>query len=216
MSYLISSIILGIYHFPFYAVALTLPIIVIPILRYKKFNFMRISLNYAFLFYSLCMISLVYFPLPSADQIASLNTHEIQLVPFHFISDIIRETPLNISNPHTYLPALFHETILQVVFNVLMLLPFGMFLRYYCGLNAKKVLLFSFLLSLFIEIGQLTGLFFLYPGSYRLCDVDDLMANTLGGYLGYKLISAVELHIPCIKAFDRPIPSFKKLPILKF
>ena len=33
--------------------------------------------------------------------------------------------------------------------------------------------IFSFLLSLFFEVTQLTGLYFLYPGSYRLFDVDD-------------------------------------------
>jgi glycopeptide antibiotics resistance protein len=42
----------------------------------------------------------------------------------------------------------------------------------------------TFLLSLIIESAQLTGLFFIYPGSYRLFDVDDLITNTLGGFLG--------------------------------
>lgn len=43
----------------------------------------------------------------------------------------------------------------------------------------------SFLLSLFFELTQLTGLYFIYPKSYRLFDVDDLIINVFGGYLGY-------------------------------
>lgn len=162
------------------------------------------------IFYFLCLFSLVFFPLPTAAQASTLCKHNIQLIPFRFVSDIIRETPFVISNWHTYIPALLHKSVLQVVFNVLMTIPFGMFLRYIYGLNGKKVILFSLLLSLFIEVGQLTGLFFIYHGSYRLCDVDDLMTNTLGGYLGYQLVYCVERYIPSIKAFDLAIAFRKK------
>ena len=50
----------------------------------------------------------------------------------------------------------------------------------------------SFLLSLFFELTQVTGLYFIYPRGYRLFDVDDLMANTLGGLVGY-FVSALFL-----------------------
>jgi glycopeptide antibiotics resistance protein len=160
--------------------------------------------------YFLCLFSLVFFPLPTAVQAASLCKHNIQLIPFRFVSDIIRETPLVINNWHTYVPALLHKSVLQVIFNVLMTIPFGMTLRYIYRMNGKKVILFSLLLSLFIEIGQLTGLFFIYHGSYRLCDVDDLMTNTLGGYLGYQLILSVERYIPSLHAFDLAIAFRKK------
>lgn len=56
--------------------------------------------------------------------------------------------------------------------------------------------LFQVLLSLFYELTQLTGLYFIYPGSYRLFDVDDLMANTLGGLLGYGLLEPLKKWIP--------------------
>jgi glycopeptide antibiotics resistance protein len=159
------------------------------------------------IFYFVCLFSLVFFPLPSTEQITSLKSHSIQLIPFRFIADILRETPFVISNPHTYLPSLFHRAVLQVLFNVLMMLPFGMLLRYYFGFNQGKIILFTFLLSLFIEIGQLTGLFFIYPGSYRLCDVDDLIANTMGGYLGYRLFHCFESYIPNLKVFDIALPT---------
>lgn len=211
MSSYIASIRIGLASFLFYTVIITLPILLVNLLRYKKINFVRIGLNYMMVLYLFCVLTLVFLPLPTTAQAMSLQAHNIQLIPLCFIADILRDTPFVLSNPRTYLPALFHGTVLQVVFNVLMTLPFGLFLRYYFGFNKKKVIIFSLLLSLFIEIGQLTGLFFLYPGSYRLCDVDDLITNTLGGYLGCCIVQAVELHIPALKAFDLALPFRKKI-----
>ena len=72
-------------------------------------------------------------------------------------------------------------------FNVLMLIPFGMYLRYYFKCSFKKTLLFTALLSLLFELTQLSGLYFLYPGPYRLADIDDIIQNTTGGCIGYAL-----------------------------
>jgi glycopeptide antibiotics resistance protein len=210
MANYILSIRIGIGSFLFYAIFLSLPIVLLSLLRYKRINPMRISLIFLFILYSFCVLALVFLPLPTAAQAATLCKHRIQWIPFHFLSDILRTTPFEISNPHTYLPSILHKTVLQVVFNVLMTIPFGMFLRYYLGLDGRKIVLFSFLLSLFIELGQLTGLFFLYPGSYRLCDADDLIANTLGGYLGFRVIFLIERYLPSITAFDLAIPFRKK------
>ena len=54
----------------------------------------------------------------------------------------------------------------------------------------------TFLFSLIIELSQLTGLFFTYPGSYRLFDVDDLLTNTLGGFLGTVLANNINDLMP--------------------
>ena len=66
-------------------------------------------------------------------------------------------------------------------FNVLMLIPFGMYLRYYFKCGFKKTILLTALFSFFLELTQLSGLYFLYPGPYRLADVDDIIQNTTGG-----------------------------------
>lgn len=39
----------------------------------------------------------------------------------------------------------------------------------------------------FFELTQLSGLYFLYPGPYRLADIDDIIQNTTGGCIGYAL-----------------------------
>ena len=68
-----------------------------------------------------------------------------------------------------------------------MLIPFGMYLRYYFKCSFKKTILLTALFSLFLELTQLSGLYFLYPGPYRLADVDDIIQNTTGGGVGYLL-----------------------------
>ena len=166
MSYLTDSILMGFGNFPFFAVLFTVPIFFTQIFKHKKINFARIGLNYLLLLYSLCLIALVLFPLPTAEQTAHL-TYRIQLIPFHFIADIIRETPFVWYNPMTILPAMFQKAVLQVIFNIIMTIPFGMYLRYYQGFSYRKILVCSFALSFVIELAQLTGLFFLYNGSYR-------------------------------------------------
>ena len=55
---------------------------------------------------------------------------------------------------------------------------------------------YTFLLSLFFELTQLTGLYFIYPRPYRLFDVDDLMINMLGGILGYFIMNTLKVLRP--------------------
>ena len=55
---------------------------------------------------------------------------------------------------------------------------------------------YTFLLSLFFELTQLTGLNFIYPRQYRLFDVDNLMINTLGGILGYFIMNKLKVLLP--------------------
>ena len=68
-----------------------------------------------------------------------------------------------------------------------MLIPFGMYLRYYFKCGFKENDSSEALFSLFLELTQLSGLYFRYPGPYRLADVDDIIQNTTGGGVGYLL-----------------------------
>ncbi|MDO5291479.1 MAG: VanZ family protein [bacterium] len=191
----LNAIILGIGNFPFFAVIYTLPILAITLIKYRRLNLVRIGMNYAMVLYMCCLISVVLFPLPTAEQAAALNSHDIQIIPFHFIADFIRE-------PHF---AMKKQVILQVLCNVIMTMPIGMFLRYYYGTSKRKIIVITFGISFLIELTQLTGIYGIYKGSYRLCDMDDLIANTFGGYLGYRFIASIERAIPAIKAFDLPV-----------
>ena len=61
----------------------------------------------------------------------------------------------------------------------------------------------SFVLSLFFELTQLSGLYFIYSGSYRLFDMDDLLLNTLGGLVGYALAGPIARMLPSREALDQ-------------
>lgn len=209
----LSSIRLAAYAFPLLAALVAAPFFYRQ-MRAHCFNWVRTVFGGLFLFYVLCVLALVFFPLPDAAQAAKLTTYDAQLVPFQFVADFLRETPLVRSDARTYLPALLDRTVQQVVLNILMLMPFGMYLRYVCGMDLGRVALVSLAFSAFIELGQLTGLFFLFRGSYRLCDVDDLMLNTLGGLLGGELVRALEAYLPPLDAFDRFPGSADALPRL--
>lgn len=158
----------------------------------RNLNLVRFAWGQFFTIYMCCVAALVFLPLPTLENAAELN-YRIQPVPFYFIYDMIS---------HPSMSCLF-----CVVFNIVMTIPFGMFLRHLFGLNQKQILLASLTLTVFIEIAQLTGLFFLFQGSYRLCDMDDIITNTLGGWIGFLLMTKLEVLLPSIESFDLPFSS---------
>ncbi|MBM9833979.1 VanZ family protein, partial [Enterococcus faecalis] len=87
----------------------------------------------------------------------------------------------------TYLPAMKQGVFLEPLFNLLLTLPFGVYLRYYFKCSFLKTLVITFCLTLFFELTQLTGLYFIYPRPYRLFDVNDLFVNTVGGLVGWTI-----------------------------
>ncbi len=60
-------------------------------------------------------------------------------------------------------------------------------MRYYFKCSFLKTLIITFCLTLFFELTQLTGLYFIYPRPYRLFDVNDLFVNTVGGLVGWTI-----------------------------
>lgn len=177
----------GILIFPLVALLFTLPY---AINQYRKFGaipLLRVLIVYSFILYLICAYFLVILPLPDKDTVATLTTPTMQLQPLAFVDDFITQTSLQINDPSTYVKALTEPWFYQVVYNVLLVMPFGIYLRYYFKCSLVKTLLLSFLLSLFFELTQLSGLYGIYPRSYRLFDVDDLLINTFGGLIGFGL-----------------------------
>ena len=60
----------------------------------------------------------------------------------------------------------------------------------------------TFGLSLFFELTQLTGLYFIYPRPYRLFDVNDLFVNTLGGTIGFLVTPLFTFLLPTREEMD--------------
>lgn len=188
--------------FPVIAFFFTIPFILKQYHKYGSINKLRVLIVYSFILYLMTIYFLVILPLPSFEYVDKLKTPYTQLIPFKFIYDFIKETPLVITNYKTYIKALLDSSFYVVVFNIFMFVPFGMYLKYYYMCSFKKTVLLSFLLSLFFELTQLSGLFFIYSRPYRLFDVDDLILNTLGGIIGYKIMQAIHF-LPTRESIDK-------------
>ena len=173
--------------------------------RKGALTFFKGLIIYSFVFYLMAAFFMTLLPLPSKEFVATLTGPYAQLVPFSFVFDIMRESNLNLLQPKTYLHALTEPVILQVLFNVVLTIPFGVYLRYYFKKDLKQVFFFSLAMSLFYEVTQITGVYGLYPRPYRLFDVDDLMLNTLGGLVGYFLTPMLVFMFPTRDAIDKKV-----------
>lgn len=201
MGYL-NSIKAAMLFFPVLALLITLPYMIVNYRKYGSVNKLRTLILYSFILYLLTIYLLVILPLPDKDSIHNNYGEMLNLVPFSFVIDFIKENPLILSVPTTWLMALKHPTFYVPAFNVLMLIPFGMYLRYYFKCSFKKTMFLTALLSLFFELTQLSGLYFIYPGPYRLCDIDDIIQNTTGGCIGYALGRIVMWLLPSREEID--------------
>ena len=188
--------------FPMIAFLFTTPYMISQYHKYGAIHTFRTLIVYSFILYLLTAYFLVILPLPSIEEVANLTTSRTQFVPFSFVTDFITHTSLRITDPSTYLQALKEPYFYQVIYNLLLTVPFGIYLRYYFRCSFKKTVFFTFLLTLFFELTQLTGLYGLYPRNYRLFDVDDLIINTMGGIIGYLLAGMIQKLIPTRDEID--------------
>ncbi|MDN4476017.1 VanZ family protein [Demequina sp. SYSU T00192] len=129
------------------------------------------------------------FPLPRPGQLACEGgTVEAgwQLIPLGSVAPILRDV-----GEAGLLGALTGFAFLQVALNVALFVPYGFFLHQATRWRAAAVVGAAAGTSLLIELVQGTAVLGLYPCPYRTFDVDDLLANTLGGALGMLLSRAV-------------------------
>lgn len=171
--------------------------------KYGAINPFRVLIIYSFILYLITIYFLVILPLPAKDATIKPIQEMVRLIPFSFILDIINETSFVLTDPSTYLKALTDPCIYTVLFNILMMIPLGMYLRYYFKCKLSKTIMIGFFISLFFEVTQLTGLYFIYPSPYRVFDVDDLILNTLGTVLGYFIIGFFTRFLPTREEIDQ-------------
>lgn len=188
--------------FPFVAGLITLPYMVFQYRRYGAILLLRTAILYSFILYMMCAYFLTMLPLPSREVVAGLTTPYIQLEPFKDVVVWVQKSGFMLSNPATWLKLIVNRDLFVMVANVVMTIPFGIYLRYYFRASLKKTLLLTFLLSLSFELIQLSALFGLYPRPYRLCETDDLITNTLGGLLGYLLAKPLMRLLPSRRRMD--------------
>lgn len=174
---------------------LLVPYLALQFRRRGEATLRRTVLSAAFVVYVLGIAAYVLLPLPEvAANFCRIHQPEPQLVPFNFISEI----RLN----HADLNVLRRPATLQVAFNVLLFVPLGLFQRLLFGRGVLAATVIGLAGSLFVELTQLTGNWRIYPCSYRLFDVDDLIANTSGALIG--ALAAPALGFLAVRGHTRP------------
>lgn len=153
---------------------------------------------YIFLFsmYMLFAYYLIIRPFAGFSLVAAMTTPTMQLRPFQSWTDFVGSSGFTFSDASTWLPSLSNRVLRGIVLNVLFFVPIGFFLRGVCGASMKKTLIIGFLICLFFELTQLTGLYFIYPRPYRIFDVDDFITNMLGALLGALITPLVMRLLP--------------------
>lgn len=174
--------------------AVFLPAVVWQSRRFGRLSVRRLLGTAALAIYGVALVAYTLLPLPSGDLSVWCAEHGVggaQLHPLQFLADIRRDTA-----GLSLLATLRSVAVLQVVFNVLLFIPWGVFARGFAGWGVVRATITAALGSLLIEVTQFTGIFGLIGCSYRLGDVDDLMTNTLGGLLGALIAPVVMRWMP--------------------
>ena len=197
------SILIAIDLFPIFAFIMTLPFMVHQYRKYGSIPFIRFLCIYGFSFYMVCAYFLVIFPLPPIDQVAQMTSDTMNLKLFRGYSEWTALDGFHLFEPQSWMAFLKGWKGLEPLCNVIMTIPFGFFLHYYCRKKLISTTLYSFTLSAFFELSQLSGLFGIYPRPYRLFDVNDLFNNTLGGAIGWIITPLFCWFLPSREAIDR-------------
>lgn len=192
--------------FPFVALLFTLPYMFVQYRRFGAILFLRTMVVYSFILYMMCMYFLVVLPLPDVETVSNMTGRIIQLVPFTQFSGMIHNAEIVWTDISTYKRVINTPEFFQAIANIVMTIPFGIYMRYYFKCSFRKTLILTFLLTLSFETIQLSGLLGIYPRPYRLADVDDLITNTLGGVIGY-LVAPLPMKI---------LPSKEQMDIVSY
>ena len=182
--------------FPFVAFILTIPFLIFQYRKYGAIPVVKSLVFYSFILYIITSYFMVILPLPSMKYVSQLETDTMQLIPFQFIKDIMETIPSNINTLEEFIKIFNVSTVYIVIFNFFLTLPYGVYLRYYFNKKWYQTIILTFILSLFFELTQLSGLYGIYPRPYRLFDVDDLIINTLGGLFGLIITPFFMLFLP--------------------
>ena len=195
--------------FPFIAALFTIPFMVVNYRKYGGIAIMRVLVVYSFILYSMCAFLLTVLPLPSRAAVAQMTPRPIGWIPFTDLNTGLVKSGILVNDPSTWTSLDAWKTFLRsrdlftVLANIVMQIPLGFYLRYYFRCSKGKTFLIGLLVSLFYELTQLSGLFFIYPHPYRYTEVDDLICNTLGTMIGYAATPVLAVLLPSRSEIDR-------------
>ena len=192
----VDAILTAVKLFPLVALVITLPYIVVQYYRFGSILVLRMVFVYSFVLYILCVALLTMLPIPASETAASLQQKTPQFIPFYSIRQWFTATGFNLRDLSTWKDTLISRPAFIILANIVMMVPLGIYLRYYFEFSIGKTFVITLGFSLILELIQLTGLFGLYAVAYRMFDVDDLLMNTLGGMIGFWLAKPLMRLLP--------------------
>ena len=161
-------------------VVLLVPVLVVQYRRYGRPSPRRVLTISAGCVYTVALLAYTLLPLP--DHRANCSPYgqvPLQLVPGTVFGDIE-----NAAAGGGLLAVLTAQPTVQLVLNVVLFVPFGLLVRRFAGRGVLTSTVAALATSLLIETTQGTALWGVYQCRYRVADVDDLMANTVGALIG--------------------------------
>ncbi|MCX2729101.1 VanZ family protein [Saccharopolyspora sp. NFXS83] len=197
--------------FPLLAFLLLVPVAVVLYRRHGVMRWWALSF-YAFLYYLITAYCLVLMPLPGASldvcrEYPRMRTW--QLMPGNTFRDVWKEAEHRV----TFGDLVLHNSaVIETGFNLLLLLPLGVFLRYHFRRGPLVSLAIAAGVALSFEVTQGTGVFGLYECPYRLFDVDDLVVNVLGAMLGWVIGGPVSRALPELTTLDGKVLARHPVP----
>lgn len=140
--------------------------------RHIKINKHRERILLLFSLYLMGLAFLTVFPIirftSSGIEIFYNGINDMNLIPFRILYD----TYIEVTRNHN-----FTYFLVSFLGNIVIFIPIGIFIKLlWPKLSNSKIILYGFCISLFIEICQIP-----LP---RTTDIDDLLCNTFGVYLG--------------------------------
>lgn len=181
----VNNIRVAAFLFPLLSALLSLPYAIYQYRKYGSISLWKTFLVFSFIFYLMCAYFMVILPLPADRSILIPSAQHPQLHPLSFLDNFTMADLSSLSTFRGLIAFLRRPDVYTVYFNVLLTVPFGLYLRYLFHRTWWQTLIMGFCFSLFFEISQLSGLFGIYEHPYRLFDVDDLITNTTGAMLGF-------------------------------
>lgn len=167
--------------------------------QYRNYGSIKLRSNIvmaSFIVYMITAWFMTILPLPSVEEVRAMQPVQPNFRPFLFVDTFLKSSGFYISRPGTWLSAMGSSSFFTVAFNIVLTIPFGVYLRKYFRRSLIWVAVLGLFLSLFYEMTQYTGLFGIYPKAYRFADVDDLIINTLGAVTGYFLTGCIDRLLP--------------------
>ena len=138
-------------------------------LKTKKFNLKKEILLLIFAMFLVSLASQTILPKYDENNNLIVSDVRLNLIPFKIFYDSYIE----------FQKGNIYYLIISLIGNIIMFIPIGFLIKSIWNLDNKKIILIGFLISLSIESIQI------FIG--RQTDIDDIILNVFGVYLGIKL-----------------------------